>query len=251
MTPPSDLPPSFTPDPSDPSGRRPARADAPPSSPPSGGARRGPAPQRRSLRTGPSADGGADSARPAPEGEGRRPARGAQAPGSSARGASHVRPGSSAMPLGGESAGGPGPTRVMPAGSSGSSGAPSRGVFPVGTHPIPEGPSHPEVQPERAPLRPRRGRRPLRWVAAILVLLLVLVGGARGLAVARRRLQTPARRRALRGQGHLRGDLAHRRLGLAGRRRRAPGRHRGRPRGFDHGAAQGVQRSGLTDLAAA
>ena len=177
MTPPSDLPPSFTPDPSDPSGRRPARADAPPSSPPSGGARRGPAPQRRSLRTGPSADGGADSARPAPEGEGRRPARGAQAPGSSARGASHVRPGSSAMPLGGESAGGPGPARVMPAGSSGSSGAPSRGVFPVGTRPIPEGPSHPEVQPERAPLRPRRGRRPLRWVAAILVLLLVLVGG--------------------------------------------------------------------------
>ena len=88
-----------------------------------------------------------------------------------------MRPGSSAMPLGGESAGGPGPTRVMPAGSSGSSGAPSRGVFPVGTHPIPEGPSHPEVQPERAPLRPRRGRRPLRWVAAILVLLLVLVGG--------------------------------------------------------------------------
>ena len=88
-----------------------------------------------------------------------------------------MRPGSSAMPLGGESAGGPGPTRVMPAGASGSSGAPSRGVFPVGTHPIPEGPSHPEVQPERAPLRPRRGRRPLRWVAAILVLLLVLVGG--------------------------------------------------------------------------
>ena len=92
-----------------------------------------------------------------------------------------MRPGSSAVPIGHGSAERPDPTRALPTRAAAAPGDPAdalaRGTFPVGPGPSPYGdPAQLPTRPERAPVRPRK-RRPLRWLAAALVLLLVLIGG--------------------------------------------------------------------------
>lgn len=91
-----------------------------------------------------------------------------------------MRPGSSAVPIGHGPAERPDPTRALPTRGAAAPGDPAdalaRGTFPVGPGPSPYGdPAQLPTRPERAPVRPRK-RRPLRWLAAALVLLLVLIG---------------------------------------------------------------------------
>ena len=178
MTPPPDLPPSFGPGASGSSNRRSGengerrassagsadsarRADA--GSPPTirrppapAGRSAAQAPQRRSLRQ----EGSKQGADAGSAGQ-RRPS-------------SHVRPGSSAVPIG-QRPSGPEPTRALPTRGAASSGAAWNGQPDAGFV-RPDSPFPPSTQPEGTPEGTRR-RRPLRWVAAILVLLLVLIMG--------------------------------------------------------------------------
>ena len=178
MTPPPDLPPSFGPGASGSSNRRSGengerrassagsadsarRADA--GSPPTirrppapAGRSAAQAPQRRSLRQ----EGSKQGADAGSAGQ-RRPG-------------SHVRPGSSAVPIG-QRPSGPEPTRALPTRGAASSGAAWNGQPDAGFV-RPDSPFPPSTQPEGTPEGTRR-RRPLRWEAAILVLLLVLIMG--------------------------------------------------------------------------
>ena len=97
-------------------------------------------------------------------------------------GASHARRGSSAVPIGSRSASSPEPTRALPGGGAvraaggAAPGPRGRAAFPGGaTGSRPDGPAHLPVRPD-APESAGR-RRPLRWLAAFLVLMLVLTVG--------------------------------------------------------------------------
>ncbi|WP_244960207.1 LCP family protein [Actinomyces faecalis] len=113
----------------------------------------------------------------------------------SAAGRSHARPGSSAVPLGAAPQAAPQPTQVAPTATRHPGSARPPASYPpayraqtpaprparplAGAGPAdprdPRIPSQAQPGPAPAPARRRRRRHPLRWVAGVLVVLLVLV----------------------------------------------------------------------------